>query len=96
MRWCGLTPIACPHPTTCPEERRARRDRLRRHLAVRNTPLTLAVKAVRRSPVVMDVREEGAIRAPADRLTAAYSAPRSPAEVKAAVAEAHASFEDGA
>ncbi|MER5927168.1 three-helix bundle dimerization domain-containing protein [Streptomyces mirabilis] len=44
----------------------------------------------------MDVREEGAIRAPADRLTAAYSAPRSPAEVKAAVAEAHASFDDGA
>ncbi|MFG2856902.1 three-helix bundle dimerization domain-containing protein [Streptomyces mirabilis] len=42
----------------------------------------------------MDVREEGAIRAPADRLTAAYSATRSPAEVKAAVAEAHASFED--
>ncbi|MFE2605314.1 three-helix bundle dimerization domain-containing protein [Streptomyces mirabilis] len=44
----------------------------------------------------MDVREEEAIRAPADRLTAAYSATRSPAEVKAAVAEAHASFEDGA
>lgn len=51
-------------------------------LAVRNTPLTLAVKAVRRSPVVIDVREEGAIRAPADRLTAAYSATRSPAECR--------------
>ncbi|MFJ8948293.1 three-helix bundle dimerization domain-containing protein [Streptomyces sp. NPDC102395] len=41
-----------------------------------------------------DQREEEAIQALTQRLTAAYSTTRSPAEVEAAVAAAHASFED--
>ncbi|MEV6400943.1 hypothetical protein AB0M39_40230 [Streptomyces sp. NPDC051907] len=42
--------------------------------------------------MAIDEREADAIRALAERLTAAYSATRSPAEIEAAVAEAHAAF----
>lgn len=40
-------------------------------------------------------REDEAIRGVVERLTDAFSATRSPAEVEAAVAEVHASFANG-
>ncbi|MET9736480.1 luciferase family protein [Streptomyces sp. NPDC006458] len=46
------------------------------------------------STVAVDEREEEAIRALIERLTASYSPTRSPAEIEAAVTAAHASFKD--